>query len=191
MGYSMRMISSDTDLLNRLREGDRTAFDLLYDRHWDKVYTQAFKKLHNPDTAKDITQEVFIHIWTHRDTNYIDNLEAWLFTSVRNNVFRELKKENKFIPIPELLVELRSYYPEADAEALQKELMEAYERLVESMPPAQQTIYKMRFHEDLSTEEIAEQLNISRKTVQNQLTRAVSMLKTSLLAVVLAYITQR
>ncbi len=181
---------SDTDLLNRLRDGDRSAFDLLYDRHWDRVYNQAFKKLHNPDAAKDITQEVFIHIWTHRDGNHIDNLEAWLFTAVRNNVFRELKKEVKFIPIPDLLVELRSYYNEADADALQKELMAAYDRLVNAMPPAQQTIYKMRFHEDLSTEEIAEQLNISRKTVQNQLTRAVSVLKTSLLAVVIAFIAQ-
>ncbi len=181
---------SDTDLLNRLRDGDRSAFDLLYDRHWDRVYNQAFKKLHNPDAAKDITQEVFIHIWTHRDGNHIDNLETWLFTAVRNNVFRELKKEVKFIPIPDLLVELRSYYNEADADALQKELMAAYDRLVNAMPPAQQTIYKMRFHEDLSTEEIAEQLNISRKTVQNQLTRAVSVLKTSLLAVVIAFIAQ-
>lgn len=181
---------TDTDLLNRLRDGDRTAFDLLYEKHWDKVYNQAFKKLHNPDVAKDITQEVFIHIWTHRDSNYIDNLEAWLFTSVRNNVFRELKKEQKFIPIAELLVELRAYYNEADADALQKELMTAYNKLVDALPPAQQNIYKMRFHDDLSTEEIAEQLNISRKTVQNQLTRAVSLLKTSLLAVAIAFIAQ-
>lgn len=181
---------SDTVLLNRLRDGDRTAFDVLYDKYWDRVYNQAFKKLHDPDTAKDITQEVFIHIWTHRNSNYIDNLEAWLFTAVRNNVFRELKKERKFIPIPDLLVELRSYYNEADADALQKELMAAYKRLVDAMPSAQQTIYKMRFHDDLSTEEIAEQLNISRKTVQNQLTRAVSVLKTSLLAVVIAFVAQ-
>lgn len=184
-------VLSDAELLSRLRGGDRTAFDSLYERHWEKAYNQAFKKLNNPDLAKDIIQEVFIYLWTHRETNFIENLEAWLFSAVRNNVFRELKKAQQFIPIPDLLIELRSYYNEADANALQKELMEAYHRLVNAMPPAQQTIYKMRFEENLSTEAIAEQLHISRKTVQNQLTRAVILLKTSLVATIIAIVAQR
>lgn len=186
-----RILLSDAELLNRLQDGERLAFDMLYERHWARVYSQAFKKLNDPDTAKDITQEVFVHIWLNRDALDIRNLEAWLFSAVRNNVFRELKKTGKFIPIPDLLMELRSYYPETDAAALQKEVMSAYQRLVASMPPAQLKIYKMRYEDDLSTEQIAERLQISRKTVQNQLTRAVAMLKTSLLTAVIAVLSQR
>lgn len=181
-------IYSDQDLLFRLRNGDRLAFDELFNFHWDGVYAQAFKKLNDPDIAKDITQEVFIRLWTNRETNHIDNLDAYLYSSVRNNIFRLLKAESRFVPLADLVLEIRGFCAEPDAATLEKELMNAYESLVKSMPPAQQTIFKMRFQEELSTNEIAEQLNISRKTVQNQLNRAVSMLKSSLLSLVLLHI---
>jgi len=176
-------LHSDQELLSRLRQGDRRAFDELYERHWDSVYGQAFKKLNDPDLAKDITQDIFIHLWTHREANFIDNFSAYLFSSVRNNVFRALKKDDRFIPISDLIIESRLHYPEADAELLKKEFFKIYDLLIESMPPAQQTIFRMRYHEDLSTLEIAEKLNLSRGTVQNQLTRAVTMLRASLLSI--------
>jgi RNA polymerase sigma-70 factor (ECF subfamily) len=175
---------SDKELLLKLRKGDKLAFDDLYKRHWEKVYAQAFKKLKDSTIAKDITQDVFIHIWANKDTNHIENLEAYLFSAVRNNVFRLLKKQSRFIPISDLFLEA-TLFPAADAEILKKELLKSYEALIQSMPPAQQIIYKMRFEKDLSTQEIAGQLNISRKTVQNQLTRAVSLLRASLVCVAL------
>lgn len=158
---------------------------MLYEKHWDKVYSQSFKKLNDPDLAKDITQDVFIYLWMHRENNHIENLQAYLFSAVRNNVFRALKKDGKFIPISDLIVESRLHYPDADAELLEKEFFRTYDLLIQSMPPAQQTIFRMRYHEDLSTLEIAEKLNLSRGTVQNQLTRAVTMLRASLLSIAL------
>jgi RNA polymerase sigma-70 factor (ECF subfamily) len=59
------------------------------------------------------------------------------------------------------------------------------------MAPAQKLIYEMRFHEDLSTLEIAQQLNISRKTVQNQLTRALTLLRSSLASIAILIISHR
>lgn len=174
---------TDQQLLLRLREGDWHAFDLLYEKHWDKVYEQAFKKLHDGTLAKDITQEVFISLWTHKETNYIDNLEAYLFSACRNNVFRQLKLDQRFLPITDLIMEVRTYYPQADAALLEKEFFAAYESLVNALPPAQQTIFRMRYHEDLNTTQIADELKLSRKTVQNQLARALSLLKASLLSI--------
>jgi RNA polymerase sigma-70 factor (family 1) len=172
---------SDQELLSKLRDGDRGAFDELYEKHWDTVYIQAFKKLHEPDIAKDITQDVFIYLWTSRERNHIENLPAYLFSSVRNNVFKYLKRESRFIPITDLVMEVKAYYPEADSVILQKEFFKAYDALIQAMPDAQQTIFRMRYHEFLTTEEIADRLDISRKTVQNQLTRAVTMLRASLI----------
>lgn len=174
---------TDHELLTKLRNGDRIAFDAIYEKHWEKVYNQSFKKLHDPELAKDITQEVFIHLWSHKESNYIDNLPAYLFTAVRNNVFRALKKESRFIPLTDLMMEARAFYPEADAGLLQKEFFKNYDILVNAMPPAQQQIFRMRYHDDLSTKEIAEILQLSRGTVQNQLTRAVSLLRASLLGI--------
>lgn len=177
---------SDQELLTMLREGDRVAFDALYNKHWAPVYSQAFKKIHDPDLAKDVTQEVFVSLWLHRGSNYIANLEAYLFSAVRNNVFRALKRDDRFLPIDDLMLEAKLYYPEADVVLLEKEFFKAYQLLIESMPAAQRSIYHMRYHENLSTIEIAEKLNISRKTVQNQLTRAVTLLRASLLSIAIA-----
>lgn len=174
---------SDRELLFKLRQGDKSAFDELYEKHWERVYNQSFKKLRDPELSKDITQDVFIHLWSHRAVNSIENLPAYLFTAVRNNVFRTLKQESRFIPIDELILEARAQYPQADAVLLEKEFLKHYESFVNAMPPAQQQIFRMRYHEDYSTQEIAEMLNLSRGTVQNQLTRAVTMLKASLLSI--------
>ncbi|TCC99457.1 RNA polymerase sigma factor [Pedobacter hiemivivus] len=174
---------TDQQLLLMLREGDRHAFDYLYEKHWDKVYDQAFKKLNDGTMAKDITQDVFISLWTHKETNYIDNLEAYLFSACRNNVFRQLKINNRFLPITDLIMEARVYYPQADAEILLEEFFKNYESLVSSLPAAKQTIFRMRFHEDLTTSQIAQELKISRKTVQNQLARALTILRASLLSI--------
>lgn len=179
---------TDQELLIKLRNGDRSAFDELYERYWDKVYNQAFKGLRDPDLAKDITQEVFIYLWTHSEGNFIDNLPAYLFSSVRNNVFKALKKEERFLSISDLVLKNKAFYPEADTELLQKEFFKAYHLLIQAMPAAQQNIYRMRYEQDLSTSEIATQLNISRKTVQNQLIRAVNMLRASLVAIALLMI---
>jgi RNA polymerase sigma-70 factor (ECF subfamily) len=182
---------TDKELLFLVRRSDRTAFTELYDRHWNSVYSQAFRKLNDADVAKDITQEVFIYLWTHRETNLIENLEAYLFSCIRNNIFRLLKKESRFICISDLILEARACCSEADALILQKELVKSYESLIKSMAPAQKLIYEMRFHEDLSTLEIAQQLNISRKTVQNQLTRALTLLRSSLASIAILIISHR
>lgn len=182
---------TDHELLFLVRKSDRTAFTELYERHWDTVYSQAFRKLKDGDVAKDITQEVFIYLWAHRETNLIGNLEAYLFSCVRNNIFRLLKKESRFICISDLVMEARACCSEADALILQKELVNSYELLIKSMAPAQKLIYEMRFHEDLSTLEIAQQLNISRKTVQNQLTRALTLLRSSLTFIAVLFISNR
>ena len=174
---------NDQELLLSLRQSDQMAFNLLYEKHWEKVYNQAFKKLHDPSLAKDSTQDVFIFIWINRETNHIDNLSAYLFSAVRNNVFRLLKRENRFLAISDLIMEVKVQYPAADAALLEAEFYKQYQELLATMPAAQQHIFKMRYEDNLSTLQIAEELNISRKTVQNQLTRAVSLLKASLLAI--------
>lgn len=170
----------DDLLLQQIKANNELAFDALYGKYWEQVYNAAYKRLKDADSAKDITQDIFLQIWHKRKEMNIAHFAPYLFTAVRNNVFKLMLKEQKFTPIPELLAHLAQAKEQADAELLRKEFMLKYEALVNTLTPAQQEIFRMRFHEDLSTKEIAEKLNITRKTVQNQLGKSVIQLRDSL-----------
>lgn len=170
----------DSLLLRQLYEGNSKAFDAIYEKYWHQVYSTAFKRLKNADQARDVTQDVFLKLWLNRSRVRIKNLQAYLFTAVRNNVYKWMEKEQKFTPIPELLLHLKTAPDRADAGLLEKEFMKAYEALIDMLTPSQQEIFRLRYHQGLSTAEIAGQLGISRKTVQNQLGKALARLQTSL-----------
>ncbi len=170
----------DQYLLTQMKGDDESAFHLLYDRYWEQVYNAAYKRLKDADYAKDITQDIFLQLWSRRKELQIAFVPSYLYMSVRNNVFKWMEKEQRFTTIPDLLACLEQRSDRADVELLRKEFMAKYEAMVNSLPAAQQIIFKLRFHEDLSTKEIAEKLNISRKTVQNQLGKSVGQLRDAL-----------
>lgn len=179
---------NDKLLLLQLKEGSRKAFDALYDHYWSPVYAAAYKRLQDENLAKDTTQDVFLQLWAKRETLNIENLPAYLYTAVRNKVFNVFEKQRKFTPVPDLFASLSERGDQADAELLKKEFLRAYDLLLESLPPTQRKVFKMRYDEGLSTEDIALQLNISRKTVQNHLSSAVGHMRSSLTAITLLVI---
>lgn len=175
--------TEDAALLRRLKEGSKDAFNALYDKYWQTVYAAAFKRLGNTDQAKDITQDIFLQLWLRREELHILHLPAYIHTSVRNRVLNLLEAEQKFLPFAELLLAELPGGDQADALARRNELLRVYEQLVDSLPPARQAIFRLRYNEGASSEEIARQLNISRKTVQNQLGKALARLRASLACV--------
>jgi RNA polymerase sigma-70 factor (ECF subfamily) len=177
-------------LLQMQEDDDNLAFDTLYDKYWEQIYNAAYKRLKDADYAKDITQDIFLQLWLRRKELSIDNLVSYLYTSVRNNVFKWIEKEQKYTPIPEVLAQLGIAKDQADAEILRKEFLIKYERLINSLTPSQQEIFRMRYHEDLTTQQIADKLQISRKTVQNQLGKSMAQLRESLGPLYLVFLLQ-
>lgn len=184
-------IAADKWLLAQLKEGSRTAFDALYERYWEQVYGAAYKRLQDAGFAKDITQDIFLQLWLRRGELEIDNLPAYLFTAVRNNVFKRMEKEKRYTPIPELMSLPDAPSNAADGTILRKEFMKVYEALIKTLTPSQQEIFRMRYQQDMTTAQIAEQLNISRKTVQNQLGKSIIHLRESLLVALVFLLQQR
>ncbi|HWV32785.1 MAG TPA: sigma-70 family RNA polymerase sigma factor, partial [Dyadobacter sp.] len=170
----MREISATEDnlLMLQIREGNRDAFDALYRKHWKAVYNAAYKRLGSYDQAKDTAQDVFIQFWIQQtsrpSTHPIDNVPAYLYAAVRNHVLKWMEREKKFVPIPELLLHLESRRDHADAQVRYNELRAAFDNLVDRFPQQQQVIFRMRYDYDLSSDEIADKLNVSPKTVRNQ-----------------------
>lgn len=170
----------DSALLLLVSDRNRSAFDVLYDRHFKIVYNSAYKRLNDPDQAADIAQEVFVQLWLRKSTAEIENLPAYLFTLVRNNVFKFLERERRYEPLPELFDHCDVAAAGADALVRHREFVAAFERLVNSLSPQQRIIFKMRYEQELTATEIAERLDLSPKTVRNQLGKALTRLKSSL-----------
>jgi len=175
--------SEDSLLLLQLSEGNNLAFDALYDKYFKQVFNSAFKRLNDRQQAEDIAQDVFVQLWIRGSKTPIENLPAYLHTVVRNNVFKLLEKESKYTTLPDLTAQLEDPRANADSVLLHHEFLKAFGELVNSLPEQQRIIFKMRFDEDLSSAEIAEKLQISPKTVRNQLGKSLSRLKDSMLLV--------
>jgi RNA polymerase sigma-70 factor (family 1) len=177
--------SEDKLLLLKLKEGNRHAYHTLYERYWEQTYNNAYKRLKDHGQAEDITQDIFLQLWHKREELNIVNLGAYLFTATKNNVFKWMGKQEKFVPISELLIQLESAFDSPDAKILKMEFAKAYEALVNSLTESQQSIFRMRYQEDLTPAEIASKLDISPKTVRNQLGLALAKLKASLMLLLL------
>lgn len=171
--------ANDQELLFLLTQGSKAAFDALYDKYWKKVYNAAFKRLNDTEYAQDIAQDVFVQLWTRATTAPIDNLPAYLNVAARNGVFKHMEKQSRFADLPEAPVHLEGI-DNADEKILFAEFYTAFYKLIDSLPAQQRLIFKMRFEEDLSTAEIAEKLNITPKTVRNQIGKALTTVRSSL-----------
>ncbi len=167
----------DLLLLSQLTAGDKASFGLLYEKYWETVYAEGYKRLKDRDQAKDIVQDIFTSLWLRRETLRIENLPAYLKTAVRNRVFKILAKEKITHPFFDFLHEIPSGAGGPDGNLLWQEFLRSYENFVGSLPPRKQLIFRLRFQEDLSTQEIAQRMGLSRKTVQNQIGRVIEHLK--------------
>lgn len=170
---------SDQTILEALSTGCKNAFNSLYDQHWDIVFSTVYKLSGDKELAKDITQEVFMSIWERKEKLIIRNIQAYLKMSARNQFLNSIKREKRYCSIPNLIIETEKSDSFSDHKVLVDELKDAYESVISQLTSSQQIIYKMRYQEGMATQQIAEKLNVSQKTIQNQLSRSLVRLRKS------------
>lgn len=171
----------DNELLTKVSGGDRSAFDALYNRYWKWVFNAAYKRTNDREIAEDVAQDVFVQLWT-RKTNYvIESLPSYLLIAARNGVFKRLGKEDRYAELSEDLHESENSVDTTDAKLLHKEFLAAFTELIETLPEQQRLIFKYRFNDGLTSQEIADKLQISPKTVRNHIGRALATLKKELI----------
>ena len=178
----------DCDLVHLLLQDDKDAFDELYRRYWPILYNAAFKRLKSNDLSKDITQEVFIDLWLRRGKVGIENIQAYLLTAVRFQVLKMISREKKNTSFIEPFENMAISSFSADGEVIDKELAALFDSWLNTLPEKRKAIFVMHYIEKLSTKEIAERLDISQKTVQNQLGNAVQGLRLSIDHYILTFV---
>ncbi len=172
--------AADEDLMAMLMDGSETAFDLIYERYWKKLYNEAYKRLSDSSDSEEIVQDVFVDLWNKRESRQIDNLRGYLLGAVRYQVFAIYHKR-KTLPVFEEPLDYMAFSSDdADSGYMRDELLSSIHLWLETQPEKRREIFRLRYLEGLSTLEIAEQLDISRKTVQNQLNTSQQSLRESI-----------
>ncbi|MBB4078144.1 RNA polymerase sigma-70 factor (ECF subfamily) [Lewinella aquimaris] len=172
--------ATDTALFAALRTGESAALDELFRRHYVELCRVAIRLVTDGAAAEDIVQEMFTSLWTKRDKlpEETPAVSAYLRRSVRNRSLNFLR-DRKRIPvdngdIPENSTDTQ-YQPAAALE--QEELQVRINRAIDRLPERCRLVFVMSKVEDMAHREIAEELGISVKTVENQMTRAYKFLR--------------
>ena len=145
----------------------------------------ACRRLGNEDQAKDVIQDIFVRLWNQREFLQVMHLGSYLRSAVRYEIFNLVAHRKVNDQYFKYLSSLEAPISRSDESLLYNELREKFERLLAGMPQRQREIFRLRFDHEMTTSTIASRLNISQKTVQNQILRAVSYLREGLVTIML------
>jgi len=162
----------DKALIQLIQEGNRRAFDQLFNRHWQGLYAYAYGAFHNHEMAEDAIQEVFVSLWERRSYIDIRNTKSFLYQAVKFQIAAQLRKV-KFDELEIPALDSLNYVHDVEEKMDYQELSERLEKLVAQLPDRCREIFYMSRFENLSNQQIAEKLNISVRTVENQISNGM------------------
>ncbi|MES2690239.1 MAG: RNA polymerase sigma-70 factor [Bacteroidota bacterium] len=170
------------DLFEQVRNGDRVAYEQLFKQHYTALVRFARDIVRDTDTAEDLVQEVFVKIWERKESIYITtSLKAYLYMAVKNHCLNKLRVEQKHAFMDESLADdLRFSSNSTDEESNTIKLEQHIKSALDKLPPRCALIFKLSRFEHKTYKEIAEVLELSVKTVENQMGKALQMMRTNL-----------
>jgi RNA polymerase sigma-70 factor (family 1) len=170
---------SEEELMSLLKQDMLSAFREIYVRHWKKLYGDAYKRLKNKELAEEIVQEVFSNLWIKRAQLQINTtLGGYLHSAVSHHIIDQYRKEIVRAKYKEAFKIVHSEVDNStEDEIMLKELTLTIENEVSQLPDKCRSVYELSRKEHKSNKEIALQLSISEKTVENHLTNALRRLR--------------
>lgn len=171
---------SDKELLLFLKQHDHAAFTEIYERCWHSLYKSAYQRLRDTAVCKDIIHDVFADLWLKHDSKNIEKLLPYLQQAVRYKIYTWIANGNNTAHFVEPFESMATSAFNADSWFEAKELEKLVNLWVKTLPKKRRQIFELKHVYNLSTRQISEQLCISQKTVQNQLTNAMHELQTQL-----------
>lgn len=170
---------NESQMTTGLINNDKGAIDLIYNTYNKRIYAFAFSYLKVKDDALDVVHEVFIKLWENRHRIEAGTkIEAFVFTITKNTVlsiFRKKASEKKYLEHLTKVSVTDDYHTQEQLDY--NFLKETIDGLVEELSPKRQEVFLRSRRDGLSNKEIAQQLNISEKTVEDHITKALAFLR--------------
>jgi RNA polymerase sigma-70 factor (family 1) len=155
---------------------DQKAYKELFTTLYSYLFQFAMTVVRDKQAAEEIVSDVFIMVWEKRkDLERIENLKVYLYVSTRNNAFNYLDKQKRHAtdPLEDVPTNLTSVYLDPEQLLITADMIALIHKAVGQLPPKCRMIFKLAKEDGLKYREVAEVLNISVKTVENQLAIAL------------------
>lgn len=179
----------DKRLLEEFKKNNLGAFEQFFKANQPPLVAYANKFLGDWEASRDIVQEVFLSLWENKDkANITTSLRSYLFTSVRNQCVNTIKhkivvqkhSDNALAQLREL--EMSYYASESDTHSklYETEIGKKIEETINDLPEQCRITFELSRFEGLKSQEIAKKMEVSVRTVETQIYRALKVLKESL-----------
>jgi RNA polymerase sigma-70 factor (ECF subfamily) len=157
--------------------GDQRAFEAFFRKQYRPLVAHVLKFLRDPDEAEEVVQDVFVKLWEKRgEITAQTSLSAYLYTSVRNQCYNMSKHQEVPNKFRDHVLHVSKEYEEED-HSREEVLLDHMEEVVGALPDQCQLIFRMNKFEGMKYKEIAESLDLSVKTVENQMGKALRILR--------------
>lgn len=175
----LNMNQTDEELYLLLKEDNVAAFDMLFNRYWDKMLYKALVKLRSEDDAKEIVQDSLMDIWKGRKRNSLTHkFCTYLGAIVAYKIMRKLAMNKRRI---DQSVEDLNFLNEVDNSTQEKisylDLLAEVEAIVTTLPERCRLVFRMSRFDGKSNTEIADELGISSNVVKKQVNKAIKVIR--------------
>ncbi|WP_426582659.1 RNA polymerase sigma factor [Mucilaginibacter sp. R-33] len=181
---------TDTELVDKLNQYDKRAFEEVYNRYWLALYNHARRMLKNDDEAADLVQDIFSSVLEKMGTlTFHTTLAAYLFQAIRFriiNLFYREQVRHKYLQSMKTYLAQEEVY--ADQELRTKEMAALIEREIAALPPKMREVFELSRKSYLSSREIADVLQISEATAKKHLVVALRRLRARFTSIVLLHL---
>ena len=170
-------------LLQRIAEGDQGAFATVYAHYLPRLYRYVYPFVHQShEETEEILQDIFFKVWLKRGIlPALSSFNHYLLRMAKNRIIDNLRKNKRHRQYLEHeTVKTGGHAPDPESGYRYKEYNEAAQQALQQMTPKRRQIFELRTGEDMSLEEIAQQLGISRSAVKKQLYAATGLIKEAL-----------
>lgn len=182
--------------IHKIKRGDAKEFRLFFESFYPRLMTVACRYV--PEfVAEDVVQNVFVRYWEQKQTLEPDNVKAFLFKCIQNGCLDYLKHravmddyEHEVLVAEERLNWLLAQTDRNEIwdDLVMKDLSASVKRALEKLPQRCSEAFRLSFYEDLTYKEIAERMNISPRTVEEHVQKAIRVLRVELKDVLILWL---
>lgn len=183
MNQNFLKLSKESNfLISRLRKGEESAYKWLFSEYYKVLTVFANRYLNDLDSAEEIVQDLFVHLYEKRENLDINiSLKSYLFRSTHNRCINYINAKKIRNAHADYVLKTTDIKEDILEQEVNKTEMEsALYNAINQLPAKCQSIFKMNRFEGLSNNEIAQQLRISKRTVETQISKALKILRTKI-----------